>query len=159
MRGKVKDTAQELVPSMYGIYQIPVENNARKNFVANLLNKMNYIFPRTNVCIMFCYDWFSPWTYSRCSIQLLYVQTSLIDTLPLSPSCTNTSFLVTNLLVVASTTHSHLQAVPINRRKSHERCWVLWLLRFLRCSRNGALINARTKILCRPTSVTSTSFT
>ncbi|KAJ3791774.1 hypothetical protein GGU11DRAFT_761320, partial [Lentinula aff. detonsa] len=49
MRGKVKDTAQELVPSIYGSYQIPVENNACKNFIANLLNKMNYIFPRTNV--------------------------------------------------------------------------------------------------------------
>ncbi|KAJ3964406.1 hypothetical protein EV361DRAFT_942234 [Lentinula raphanica] len=46
MRGKVKDAAQELVPSMYGIHQIPVENNARKNFVADLLSKMNYIFPR-----------------------------------------------------------------------------------------------------------------
>ncbi|KAJ3758099.1 hypothetical protein EV360DRAFT_70581 [Lentinula raphanica] len=49
MRGKVKDAAQELVPSMYGIHQIPVENDARKNFVANLLTKMNFIFPRTNV--------------------------------------------------------------------------------------------------------------
>ncbi|KAJ3819497.1 hypothetical protein F5880DRAFT_1616419 [Lentinula raphanica] len=49
MRGKVKDAAQELVPSMYGIHQIPVENDARKKFVANLLTKMNFIFPRTNV--------------------------------------------------------------------------------------------------------------
>ncbi|KAJ3709691.1 hypothetical protein DFJ43DRAFT_1044723 [Lentinula guzmanii] len=49
MRGKVKDAAQELVPSMYGIHQIPIENDARKSFVANLLSKMNFIFPRTNV--------------------------------------------------------------------------------------------------------------
>ncbi|KAJ3716749.1 hypothetical protein DFJ43DRAFT_1043298 [Lentinula guzmanii] len=49
MRGKVKDAAQELVPSMYGIHQIPVENNARKSFVANLLSRMNFIFPRTNM--------------------------------------------------------------------------------------------------------------
>ncbi|KAJ3978685.1 hypothetical protein F5890DRAFT_1559858 [Lentinula detonsa] len=49
MRGKVKDAAQELVPSMYGIHQIPVENNARKSFIADLLTKMNFIFPRTNV--------------------------------------------------------------------------------------------------------------
>ncbi|KAJ3990784.1 hypothetical protein F5050DRAFT_1716620, partial [Lentinula boryana] len=48
MRGKVKDAAQELVPSMYGIHQIPIENDARKSFVANLLSKMNFIFPRTN---------------------------------------------------------------------------------------------------------------
>ncbi|KAJ3749395.1 hypothetical protein DFH05DRAFT_1593878 [Lentinula detonsa] len=49
MRGKVKYAAQELVPSMYGIHQIPVENNARKSFVADLLTKMNFIFPWTNV--------------------------------------------------------------------------------------------------------------
>ncbi|KAJ3993024.1 hypothetical protein F5050DRAFT_1714828 [Lentinula boryana] len=49
MRGKVKDAAQELVPAMYGIHLIPVENNARKNFIASLLSKMNYIFPRTNL--------------------------------------------------------------------------------------------------------------
>ncbi|KAJ3791966.1 hypothetical protein GGU11DRAFT_761152, partial [Lentinula aff. detonsa] len=49
MCGKVKDAAQELVPSMYGIHQIPVENNTCKSFVADLLTKMNFIFPRTNV--------------------------------------------------------------------------------------------------------------
>ncbi|KAJ3746240.1 hypothetical protein DFH05DRAFT_1458566 [Lentinula detonsa] len=49
MHGKVKDAAQELVPSMYGIHQIPIENDARKSFVANLLSKMNFIFPHTNV--------------------------------------------------------------------------------------------------------------
>ncbi|KAJ3968813.1 hypothetical protein EV361DRAFT_924102 [Lentinula raphanica] len=49
MRGKVKEVAQELVPSMYGLHQVPVENNARKEFVAKLLYKMNYIFPRKNV--------------------------------------------------------------------------------------------------------------
>ncbi|KAJ3996009.1 hypothetical protein F5050DRAFT_1808148 [Lentinula boryana] len=49
MRGKVKDAAQELVPAMYGIHLIPVENNAHKNFIASLLSKMNYIFPRTNL--------------------------------------------------------------------------------------------------------------
>ncbi|KAJ3980183.1 hypothetical protein F5890DRAFT_1557941 [Lentinula detonsa] len=49
MRGKVKDAAQELVPAMYGIHLIPVENNACKNFIASLLSKMNYIFPRTNL--------------------------------------------------------------------------------------------------------------
>lgn len=49
MRGNVKDAAQELVPSIYGVHQIPLENNARKNSVTNLLSKMNYIFPRANV--------------------------------------------------------------------------------------------------------------
>ncbi|KAJ3779670.1 hypothetical protein GGU10DRAFT_399912 [Lentinula aff. detonsa] len=46
---KSENAAQELVPLMYSIHQIPVENNACKSFIANLLSRMNFIFPQTNV--------------------------------------------------------------------------------------------------------------
>ncbi|KAJ3800257.1 hypothetical protein GGU11DRAFT_754513, partial [Lentinula aff. detonsa] len=49
MRGKLKEVAQELVPSLYGIHQVPVTDDQRKKFVGDLLDRLNYIFPRTTV--------------------------------------------------------------------------------------------------------------
>ncbi|KAJ4485649.1 hypothetical protein J3R30DRAFT_1386995 [Lentinula aciculospora] len=34
---------------MYGILRIPTKNGKRKNFVKDLLNKMNFIFPRNTI--------------------------------------------------------------------------------------------------------------
>ncbi|KAJ3736831.1 hypothetical protein DFJ43DRAFT_1149943 [Lentinula guzmanii] len=47
MRGKLEEVAQELVPSLYGIHQVPVTNDQHKKFVGDLLDRLNYIFPRT----------------------------------------------------------------------------------------------------------------
>ncbi|KAJ3715705.1 hypothetical protein C8R42DRAFT_645597 [Lentinula raphanica] len=46
MRGKVKEVAQELVPSLYSLHLVPTENDQRKKFVGDLFLKLNYIFPR-----------------------------------------------------------------------------------------------------------------
>ncbi|KAJ3782624.1 hypothetical protein GGU10DRAFT_335402 [Lentinula aff. detonsa] len=86
MRGKVKDAAQELVPSMYGIHQIPVENDARKSFIADLLTKMNFIFGQ--ICI---------------------------DTLLSLQLCANISSLVTNPSVAASMIRFPLLSTPDQR--------------------------------------------
>ncbi|KAJ3837157.1 hypothetical protein F5878DRAFT_642997 [Lentinula raphanica] len=46
MRVNVKEAAVSVVPGMYGILRVPTENGERKEFVKDLLTKMNFIFPR-----------------------------------------------------------------------------------------------------------------
>ncbi|KAJ3979305.1 hypothetical protein F5890DRAFT_1558907 [Lentinula detonsa] len=49
MRVNIKDAATSVVPGMYGILRIPIDNDERKNFVKALLSKMNFIFPRNTI--------------------------------------------------------------------------------------------------------------
>ncbi|KAJ4470136.1 hypothetical protein J3R30DRAFT_3538987 [Lentinula aciculospora] len=49
MRADVKGAAVDAVASMYGILQVPVENDARKKFVKTLMSKLNFIFPRNHI--------------------------------------------------------------------------------------------------------------
>ncbi|KAJ3966649.1 hypothetical protein EV361DRAFT_934169 [Lentinula raphanica] len=49
MRVNVKDAAVSVVPGMYGILRVPTENGERKTFVSELLQKMNFIFPRKTI--------------------------------------------------------------------------------------------------------------
>ncbi|KAJ3766342.1 hypothetical protein FB446DRAFT_794204 [Lentinula raphanica] len=49
MRVNVKEAAVSVVPGMYGILRVPTENGERKEFVKDLLTKMNFIFPRKTI--------------------------------------------------------------------------------------------------------------
>ncbi|KAJ3737507.1 hypothetical protein DFJ43DRAFT_1148631 [Lentinula guzmanii] len=49
MRGQVKEVVQKVVPSLYGIHQVPIEDGQCKRFVSDLLLRLNYIFPRAMV--------------------------------------------------------------------------------------------------------------
>ncbi|KAJ4483961.1 hypothetical protein J3R30DRAFT_3752888 [Lentinula aciculospora] len=49
MRADVKGAAVDAVASMYGILQVPVENDARKKFVKTLMSKLNFIFPQNHI--------------------------------------------------------------------------------------------------------------
>ncbi|KAJ3720189.1 hypothetical protein DFJ43DRAFT_1096034 [Lentinula guzmanii] len=49
MRKKLKETAADLVPSLYGIHQASFEDGSRKQLVETLLSQLNYIFPRTKI--------------------------------------------------------------------------------------------------------------
>ncbi|KAJ4475496.1 hypothetical protein J3R30DRAFT_3499809 [Lentinula aciculospora] len=49
MQADVKGAAVDAVASMYGILQVPVENDARKRFVKTLMSKLNFIFPWNHI--------------------------------------------------------------------------------------------------------------